>query len=395
MNNLRIYTCTPIPFSGDHTFFSRDSGLCCRGLQSIGIESRAIMPYPAIDSDEADLIRTDYENLESVAWWRNLEIDGLIFYCWGDPRYTKIANAIRQAGIRLLINMDTGGLLTPVVERGNFYQALAASQVRRFGVALGNVFALLKFLRLSIPQIKDLPRIQCLKNADVIAAISPIAQGRIQAYLRYYGEGSLADRVAMIPHPVNFHFQYGGQTKLNQVICVGRWDDPQKDASLAVRSILLALQENPNYEAVFIGSGSERIHTELAKHSVKHQRIKVIGIVKNKELVSYYLSSKISFCSSVFESGHIVSEEALCSGCSIVAPDSPSLPSMPYYVSKSSGQLGERNVQGLAAALGKEIDAWDSGKRDPFRISADWREEVQVEKIALKMVTALGLEGEK
>lgn len=350
------------------------------------------MPYPAFDSDEVDLLRTDYDNLESVAWWRNLEIDGLIFYCWGDPRYTKIAKAIRQAGIRLLINMDTGGLLTPVVERGNFYRALAASQVRRFGVALGAVVAPLQFLRLSMPQIKDFPRIRCLENADVIAAISPIAQGRIQAYLRHYGEGSMADRVAMIPHPVNFHFQYGGHKKLNQVICVGRWDDPVKDVTLAAQTLISVLKQNPEYHALFVGSGSAIVR-DLFEKTMLRSRIETVEQVRNVELATLYAESKISFCSSVSEGGHTVSEEALCCGCSVVAPDSPSLPSMPYYVSKSSGQLGERNIKGLAAALCKEIDAWDSGGRDPLRISADWREELQAEKIALKMLAALGLEG--
>lgn len=55
---MKWYTCTPVSFKGDHTFFSRDSGAFCKAFQRIGVESRAIMPTPAQEGDEPDLIRT-------------------------------------------------------------------------------------------------------------------------------------------------------------------------------------------------------------------------------------------------------------------------------------------------------------------------------------------------
>ena len=66
-NLLKWYTCTPVSFKGDHTFFSRDSGAFCKAFQRIGVESRAIMPTPAQEGDEPDLIRTEYANLEDPA----------------------------------------------------------------------------------------------------------------------------------------------------------------------------------------------------------------------------------------------------------------------------------------------------------------------------------------
>lgn len=69
---MKWYTCTPVSFKGDHTFFSRDSGAFCKAFQRIGVESRAIMPTPAQEGDEPDLIRTEYANLEDPAWWKSL-----------------------------------------------------------------------------------------------------------------------------------------------------------------------------------------------------------------------------------------------------------------------------------------------------------------------------------
>ena len=35
---MKWYTCTPVPFKGDHTFFSRDSGAFCKAFQRIGLD---------------------------------------------------------------------------------------------------------------------------------------------------------------------------------------------------------------------------------------------------------------------------------------------------------------------------------------------------------------------
>lgn len=75
---MKWYTCTPVSFKGDHTFFSRDSGAFCKAFQRIGVESRAIMPTPAQEGDDPDLIRTEYANLKDAAWWKSLGIDGVI-----------------------------------------------------------------------------------------------------------------------------------------------------------------------------------------------------------------------------------------------------------------------------------------------------------------------------
>ena len=98
---MRLFTCTPVEFGGGPDFFARDSGLLCRGLQSLGIESRAIMPGEVMAIDEPDLIRTAYANLESPAWWREQKIDVLVLYAWGRPKFRKVARAIHDAGIFL------------------------------------------------------------------------------------------------------------------------------------------------------------------------------------------------------------------------------------------------------------------------------------------------------
>lgn len=110
---MKWYTCTPVSFKGDHTFFSRDSGAFCKAFQRIGVESRAIMPTPAQEGDDPDLIRTEYANLKDAAWWKSLGIDGVILYAWGMGKYLPIARAIHDAGIFLVVYMDSSGLFFP------------------------------------------------------------------------------------------------------------------------------------------------------------------------------------------------------------------------------------------------------------------------------------------
>ena len=59
-------------------FFARDSGLLRRGFQALGIESRAVMPGARQMLDEADLIRTDFNNLEEYRDAKNISGHSLL-----------------------------------------------------------------------------------------------------------------------------------------------------------------------------------------------------------------------------------------------------------------------------------------------------------------------------
>ena len=110
---MRFATCTPVAFHANDYFFSRDTGLICRELQKLGHQCKVIMPFPSHEDDlpVADLLRTEKENLYSSAWWQQQELDAVILYSWGDPRYNGIARAIRAAGVKLCVHFDSSGEL--------------------------------------------------------------------------------------------------------------------------------------------------------------------------------------------------------------------------------------------------------------------------------------------
>lgn len=108
----KISTCTPISFEANEHFHIRDTGLISATLRTLGVESKCIMPLPHHKGDlDLPLIRTEMENLRDSKWWKNLGIDCVVLYSWGAPKYTKIARAIKKAGLELMIHMDFSGNL--------------------------------------------------------------------------------------------------------------------------------------------------------------------------------------------------------------------------------------------------------------------------------------------
>ena len=393
---MRILTCTPIRFPGNPAFFARDSGLLCRGLQEIGIGSKVVMPGPLMEDDEPDLIRTSYPNLQDSSWWKDQTVDAVVFYAWGDPKYAPITKAIKASGARVLLNMDTNGVFSPVPDPLVYYRQTFRRVCRMHGALAGAVIGFMKCLRASLPWEMDFPRIRHLEMADAISAVSPGALDLMVRHLRAYGRGNLAERIHFLPHPVSRQFHYDGTRKENLIVAVGRWtrkDQWQKDPALLIRSLALFLSQRSDYTAVVVGPNDELLHGELKRFgSGVRDRISVTGTLPNDEIADLLRRSRISLCSSFHESFHIASAEALCSGVSVVAPQAPSLTSFPFFVANGCGELADApTAASLAETMKREAVRWDSGDRDPNHISGIWTSLVHAPKVATRVVEVLGM----
>ncbi len=393
---MRVYTCTPKPFKGDHTFFSRDSGLTCRSFQTLGITSRAIALAPAQADDEPDLIRAELPQLESAAWWRAHQLDGVVLYAWGAPRYRHIARAIRESGARLYIHMDTSGLLSPLVEWRHFIAndwRYALAQRRDPKAWLRFAVWAAYWHSLGLWRV-DGRRAEHLRHGDCIGVPSPIATDRLRRLCRIYGGAPLAEKVQLVPAPVAPWFRFDGGGKDEQIIAVGRWNDFVKRPGLLLETLRIALLKRPSLTAVVVGSGCESLARTVGRWEEQVcRRVRLVGVVKSTELPALYNRARISLCVSLSESSHIASAEALCSGCSIVGPRSPYLPSLSYFVSAESGALAERETPAdLAAVILQELDRWDAGQRDPARISGTWTARLSGVKVAAEILKHLELE---
>ena len=383
---MRWFTCTPVAFGGGPDFFARDSGLMCRGFQAIGCESRAVMPGPPQAGDDPDLIRTDYANLESAGWWQGHRLDGVVLYAWGSPKFRKVAAAIREAGIFLVLNQDNGGLISPLAGFSGWLEEQR--------IMAGSGIAFLKLLArgLTVGLLATDPlRAVHLKQGNVIACVSPAAADHYRKLCRIYGGDELAGRVTFFPHPVEpgFQFEKPPGSKSRQVVCVGRWQDHLQKRPLLMQAVLQQLVENDlDVRVEVIGTLTPDLqHWHNSLEVGSQDRVHLRGKVDRDQLAAILRGSQVFYSPSAYESFGIAAGEALCSGCSVVAGRSISMASFEWFVSMDSGRLAvPDDVQGHLQALREELACWDQGHRDPAAISKNWGDQLHAGEVATRVL---------
>ena len=389
---MRWFTCTPVAFGGRPDFFARDSGLLCRGFQAIGCESRAVMPGERKAEDDADLIRTEFANLESAEWWRGHQLDGVVLYAWGSPKFRKVAKAIHEAGIYLVLNQDNGGLISPLAGFSGWLaeQRILSGMGRESGSSLSFLKRVFRGLTTGL-LVTDPLRAEHLRQGDVIACVSPAAAGHYLKLCRVYGGDALANRVKVVPHPVEPSFSYSGTDgkKDRKIAGVGRWKDRlQKRPGLMREVFQLLLESDAGVRIEIAGEpddGLENWHGSLSPGF--QSRVRLHGRVDRTQLAEILRSSEIFYSPSAFESFGIAAGEALSSGCSVVAGRSPSMASFEWFVSEESGALAATDdVLGHLDGLKNELAAWEQGLRNPVSISKVWSGRLHADRIAAQVL---------
>ena len=394
---MRIFTCTPVAFGGGPDFFARDSGLLCRGLQSLGIESHAIMPGKIRADDEPDLIRTAYANLESASWWREQKIDALVLYAWGRPKFRKVARAIHEAGIFLILNQDNGGYISPLAGwRGWLSEKwIMSGQGVDLPSWLRFVVSSLKETTLGL-LITDPLRASHLKQGDIIACVSPQAANVYRRLCNRYGGRYLTSKVRVIPHAVEPIFDDSGATRSKQIICVGRWSDiVQKRQNRMMEVFDRLLVSDRNVSFVIAGESTNALRVWHASLSDSDKpRVSLLGKLDRSSLAAWMAESQVFYSPSSFESFGIAAAEALCSGCSVVAHRSVSMASFEWFVSENSGALAEvDSVDAHVETLSAELEAWQKGLRNASNISQTWRQRLHAEQVARELAEFMTYRG--
>lgn len=385
---MRWFTCTPVAFGGGPDFFARDSGLLCRGFREIGVESMAVMPGDRKAEDEHDLIRTDYMNLESSDWWRGHQLDGVVLYAWGSPRYRFVAKAIHDAGIVLVLNQDHGGLVSPLAGLKGWFQ----DQWNLSGGVARFVGKVIKGLTYGLA-ITDPRRAEHLSYGDAIACVSPESAQSYAKLCRWYGGKVMADKVQVVPHPVDHRFCHVEAPKKRQLVCVGRWDDTiQKRPCFMMKVIDHLLQVDLRVTISIVGETTATMdawHQRLSQE--QQERVLFHGKMLPEELVAIYQQSQVFYSPSAYESFGIAAAESLCCGCSVVASQSVSMSAFSWFVSENSGTLATGNcVQDHVSAIEEELSRWEQGMRDASEMSRVWRERLHAARVAEKVLSISG-----
>ncbi len=385
-------------FEADAQFFGRDSGLLCRGFQSVGANCVVVMPGSHTDNDAPDLVRCGNEDLADAEWWKFRNLDLVVLYAWGDPKNLSIAQAIRRAGILLVQNLDTAGFESPYADCWRWWRALSGliagpqPMVHKLRLAA-------RGLRDLAPHIYERKRLRMMDEADYLGAVSPLATQSIRAYARSLGFPKVADKILTIPHPVSMEMLWNGEAKEKRVLCVGRWrpeDRHQKDPQTLLRVLGAFLRQCPDWSAEVIGGGASLLALSPGSASLNglEDRFSFVEALDRPSLCKHYASSRILFCSSRYESFHISSAEALCCGCSVVVAEHPLLSSTAWFTSRDSGTIAKsRRPADLLAALLAEARLWDSGQRSAKAISSTWASDLHASSVAQEIMHSVSAPG--
>ncbi len=390
---MRIYTCIPRDFEGGEDFFSRDSGLVCRGLGMIGVESRVVMTGEARDGDGAEVLRAKMEDLESVEWWRGHGLDGVVLYSWGRAKYRHVAAAINRAGIPLILNQDNGGVVSPLNGAGMWLRQQWHQSGQGKGWAAWRMLGsrILRGLTVGL-LVTDPLRRKHLAQGNWIACVSPRAAEHYRQLCGIYGGKEMAERVTLLPHPVQGRFVYSGEAKAERVVCVGRWSDEKQKRSSLMMAVVRRLLEGERLEVEIVGAVTEELekwHASLPEDL----RIRVVlrGRVGRNELPELLAGARVFYSSSAYESFGIAAGEALCSGCSVVAARLVSMGSFEWFAEDGGGTLADRDDEvGHAEALRTELAKWREGERKPAEISKRWGGRLHERAVAKRVVELVG-----
>jgi len=381
----RWFSCIVMNYFEGGGFWDRDAGLLYQGFRRTGIDSRFVaLGEPHVDEDRG-LILASRTQMETPAWWKQWGLDGVVLYSWALPRYTPIASAIKQAGARLLILLDTDGVMLPQVWFWRYLQ-LKYYYAKSAGSYFPGLTSVLKAIA-AMPKARYQALTRHLEYADFVGLPSPISLQRYARFLLAIKRPDLVQKLRLVHHPASSDMRYDpGTPKAPVIIAVGGWDRLVKGGELLVRVLDNVLSREPAYSGRIVGSGETLIRKLVEKLPKEiHSRIEITGPISHNRIAAECQKSQIAVNTSTSESFGIACAEALCCGCSVVGH--ALIGSMIYFCSASSGTLAStRSLGNYTDALLAEIHAWRSGERDPVQISNTWTRRLHVERIAEAVV---------
>ena len=371
----------PMVYSEEGAFWDRDVGLMCLGFRMLGVDARFVALGPPGERKDVPLITCPLEQMQEAAWWKQWGVDRVLLNAWALPRYEPIARAIKSAGLKLILTLDTEGLVSPHVWPWRYLQHKRLME-KEDGKWFPAGRALLKTAVRSV-RLRHAGMLRHLEHADRIVLPSPLAKERYGRYLIAIRRPDLVGRVRYVPFPVGKEMVYQPAIlKKNQIIAVGRWQSAFKNTPLLLRVLERVLSEQPQYSARIVGGGADIVKALAQRMSADcRARIEIVGRVDHARLPALYGESQIMLCSSRFESFFIAGGEAVCCGCSVVGD--ARIASMPYLTGLASGTTScDSSPDNLRDAVMAEISAWQSGERDPVQISRAWQGRLHPDRVA-------------
>ena len=204
---------------------------------------------------------------------------------------------------------------------------------------------------------------ELLPLCDSIRVESEMALENTRKRLRSLHQAETAERVVLATHPVPDAYRWDRSRieKRNRIVCVALdWRNPRKGGRELAKALARVLPGS-GWDAVVVGKHADEVADET---TTAKQLVRPVLEADASVLEPIYKESKIFVTASGAEEAPNVVQEALVSGCSVVFP--PELVHLDSIVRAGAGTMSRhRTCRSIAEAILREMDAWESGARDP------------------------------
>lgn len=372
--NAPILFASPNRFVGDNAFYvKRDAFRFVEFFQSVGISTKLVLLSSETGGEtpgDERLVAEPFERWIDPDFWKAFNVRTVIVYSFGvlRPRQMPpVFRAIRGAGCRVVFQMDTAFGLVRFPDRcwtmskrrywwargwgrrRSVIHSLARATAQTAYWAWGGTFRLM---------CRDL-----LPLCDSIRVESEMALENTRKRLRSLHQAETAERVVLATHPVPdaYAWDHARIAKNNRIVCAALdWRNPRKGGRELAKALARVLPGS-GWDAVVVGKHADEVADGTA---TAKQLVCSVLEASPSELAPLYRESRIFFTASGAEEAPNVVQEALVSGCSVVFP--PELVHLDPIVRAEAGTMSRhRTGRSLAEAIRHEMDAWESGARDP------------------------------
>lgn len=370
---------TPRRYYLGYSWLGRDLGLACTGMRELGVHA-SFACYRAEGIPESPpFLPVEPADVASGTWWKQSGFTHVFALTSARREFEPILRAAKTAGVFVFVRMDSDGWQSPRQGFIRYCSDMARSN-RDSGLRMPYLKAFAKSIAFRLlPQISDNIWLRQFELSDAICIESTVAGTRLEQYFKLMRRNDLAERICIVPGPIPAEFDLRSEIpKRNRIIAVGRWRYLQKNPELLASTLVDFLGKHPDWDAVVIGNGEEKLERLLASH---RNRIRITGRIDRSCLPSEFAAARIALSTSFADGFPNALGEAVCSGCSVVAPSHIS--SSKYFCSYGSGTVYEGLLSKSAvSALEVEANAWSVGLRSPKAISESFRKKLNPGAVA-------------
>lgn len=359
----------------DEPHMRRDAFRFVEYRRKLGFDTRLLLlSAPGCESLPRDfrLAAAPLEKWLDPCFWLETDAKTLFVYAYGciKPKtMSGVFDAVRKAGLKLVFQTDSGlGLPAFPYRPWTIFKRRYWWNRAGFGPTVASVRAAMQTANWMVGGSTRFMCRNVLSKCDRIRVESSLSLRTTRDRLSSLGLDAVAERVEFAPHPVPDSFLWKGTKtgKNRRIVAVAMdWTRPGKGGELLGRAFARALPGS-GWTAVVVGGGSARV--KLAAEGAS-DLVEAIPLLAPNELPSVYSGSEICVMASGAETGPICAWEALLAGCSLVFP--PELVQLESLSEAGVATMSDaRNSRSLMIALRREMQLWDSGKRDPGSNSA-------------------------